>query len=246
MLAAKNKRPPVTDTNLAWPVTSFPCLHLGFAINVLRAYSLLSAVHARSMQTTLWPLDSPPPRPIPCDTCELADHSPMLVWGEGNPGAPLWILLDNPGARTTKAGSPFVCGTRQTLYDTLLQCGFSAADCYLTFVVRRRPRRAYDKDNERSRCFMNFQHQRDALHPRAVICLGNIALQSFMSSLDIRVAQCRKTWTAHLGTWMTASYHPLAVRRRPYLSSTFAEDWNFIQETFPTLTAPPTTPSSLP
>ncbi|NMP23269.1 uracil-DNA glycosylase family protein [Sulfobacillus harzensis] len=204
----------------------------------MRRIASVRAVHAETMETTLWPEDVPPRQPIPCDTCELADHSPILVWGEGTE-APLWILLDNPGARATHEGSPFVCGTRQTLYEIVSQSGLAAKDCYLTFVVRRRPRRAYDKNNERRRCFMNFQHQREALRPRAVICLGNIAIQSFLSAPDAHVTQYRQTWTAHAGTWMTASYHPLAVRRRPYLASTFTQDWTFVRETFPTLPTPP-------
>lgn len=184
------------------------------------------------MDTKLWPIDLPPQKPIPCDTCELAIQSPHLVWGEGYPEAPLWVLLDNPGSRLTRDGTPLVCGTRQTLYETLVETGFRSEDCYLTFVVRRQPRRTYDKAMERSRCLKNFQEQLKHWHPRAVICLGEVALQALTAEADARISQYRETWTPYGDTYMTASYHPLAVRRRPNLRGAFTGDWLFVHATF--------------
>lgn len=75
-----------------------------------------------------WPEDVPPDQAIPCDMCELSKQSSRLIWGEGNPLASVWILLDNPGSREQERGTPFVCGTRQTLHSTLKKIGFSEAD----------------------------------------------------------------------------------------------------------------------
>ena len=185
------------------------------------------------MDTTLWPEDAPPSKPIPCDTCELASQSPTLVWGEGYPEAPLWILLDNPGSRLTTEGTSFVCGTRETLYSVLAETGFRDKDLYLTFVVRRRPRHAYDKTTERRLCIKNFCEQLQRWHPKTIICLGEVALQSLTSAADASLSQYRETWTQYGGAWLTASYHPLAVRRRPNLREPFIQDWRFVHATFP-------------
>jgi hypothetical protein len=45
--------------------------------------------------------------------CELAAQRTRMTWGEGTPGAPVLVLLDNPKAREDKYGAPFFCGTRQ-------------------------------------------------------------------------------------------------------------------------------------
>lgn len=184
---------------------------------------------------TLWPEDAPPPKSIPCDTCELATHSPTLVWGEGHPEAPLWILLDNPGSRRTKEGTSFVCGTRETLYQAVAETGFRADDLYLTFVVRRQPRRSYQKPTERRRCLQNFREQLQRWHPKAMICLGEVALKALTNQADTTLSQYRETWTPYEEAWITASYHPLAVRRRPNLHGDFIRDWRFVRATFPNL-----------
>jgi DNA polymerase len=46
-----------------------------------------------------------------------------VIWGEGNPNAPIFIILDNPGAREDREGTPFVCGTRETLQYGMMEAG---------------------------------------------------------------------------------------------------------------------------
>lgn len=63
----------------------------------------------------VWPEESIPPNIQDCDACGLIDHGSRMILGEGNPFAPIMVILDNPGAREDRNGNPFVCGTRQTL-----------------------------------------------------------------------------------------------------------------------------------
>lgn len=60
------------------------------------------------------------------------------------------IILDNPGAREDNKGESFVCGTRQTLLDVANDAGLRIEDLYVTFILKRKPVRAYDKDLVRS------------------------------------------------------------------------------------------------
>jgi DNA polymerase len=60
-----------------------------------------------------------------------------MVWGEGNPEAPIIVLLDNPGSRENRENKPFVCGTRQTLQQAAYQAGLKADDlCNVYFKTK--------------------------------------------------------------------------------------------------------------
>ncbi len=190
------------------------------------------------MNMCLWPEVPRPSQTVPCDSCELKAHSPRLVWGEGNPLARAWILLDNPGARESGDHIPWVCETRQTLYDAVAKTGFGAQDLYLTFILRRRPRRAYAKEAERHQCLQNLHRGTSEHPPRLLLCLGDIALRAFLGDAEASVRQTRETWQQSHGIWLTASYHPLATRRRPALLPLFAQDLHFFFHGFQSLANP--------
>src|SRR5579875_1807915 len=176
-----------------------------------------------------WPEDPVPTKRIPCLSCPLATTGSRIVWGEGNKAADVWILLDNPGLREGRSGKPFVCGTRQTLHRTAAEHGYSEQDIYVTFVVRRRPTRRYPKDMERQMCMENFHKQLRPDGPRIVFAMGDVALSALMEA-EAHVRDMRgrvHTWRDRI---LIATYHPLAVRRRPNLEKHWQEDWRLLQE----------------
>src|SRR5690625_3973647 len=85
---------------------------------------------------------------LDCGSFGLAGHG-RLVWGEGNPNASLMLVLDNPGAREDRHGVPFVCGTRQTLQAAAHEAGLDLNALYVTYLVKCRALRAYDKPKAR-------------------------------------------------------------------------------------------------
>ena len=58
----------------------------------------------------LWPEEPTPEGVENCRECGLYTHGTRMVWGEGNPNAPIMIILDNPGAREDREGNPTICG----------------------------------------------------------------------------------------------------------------------------------------
>lgn len=178
----------------------------------------------------MWPEDPTPDDLISCEECGLYKHGTRMIWGEGNPDAPVLILLDNPGAREDRDGSPIVCGTRQTLQAVANQAGFTAQDLYLTFVLKRRPVRKYDKESAREVCINHLYQQLSKIEPKFVMCLGNVAVQSFFHVPDADVKALRGVVHEIHGFKTVVSYHPLAVRRRPNLFSIFLEDWKFLKK----------------
>ncbi|MEH7546530.1 MULTISPECIES: hypothetical protein [Bacillaceae] len=58
----------------------------------------------------LWPEEPTPEKYKNCRECGLDNHGSRMIWGEGNPNAPILILLDNPGAREDREGNPLYAG----------------------------------------------------------------------------------------------------------------------------------------
>lgn len=138
------------------------------------------------------------------------------------------VLLDNPGAREDKTGAPFVCGTRKTLQSLALQAGINLENLYITYVVKCRPMRAYNKSHARMTCLGYFYEQVRSHRPKVVFCLGNVALQALLDNAAAEVKKFRGHWHTWNGVPLAASYHPLAIRRRPNLFSYAVLDWELV------------------
>lgn len=173
---------------------------------------------------TEWPEEPVPAEFAGCRECARMSQGTRMVWGEGNPLAPVMIVLDNPGAREDREGNPFVCGTRQTLQQTAAEAGLCTEQLYLTYLLKWRPVRKYDKPTARGACLVHLRQQIAAKSPKLLVCLGNTAVQSYFDDPDAQVKNLRGQWHIIGGIPVTVSYHPLAVRRRPVLKRFFAED----------------------
>lgn len=181
-----------------------------------------------TFRSVVWPEEPVPSHAAGCERCELSCHRNRMIWGEGNPEASIVVLLDNPGAREDREGKEFVCGTRETLQQAADECGFTPNELYVTYMLKCRPRKAYDKPKAREACSLHLSFQLEQMRPRYVFCLGNVALQTFLHNPDADVKQLRGSWMSVSGTHALASYHPLAVRRRPTLYRLFLDDWNML------------------
>lgn len=181
-----------------------------------------------TMLPTILPEDVAPAISQSCRQCELCQHGTRVIWGEGNPAAPVFVILDNPGASEDKNGKPFLCGTRETLQRAAYEAGLDSNSLYVTYILKCRPRRAYDKQTARSICIRYLWSQLESVNPDIVLCLGNVACQSLFEDPAIEVKHIRGK--VHLvRNWkVVASYHPLAVRRRPVLYKYFIQDWKLV------------------
>lgn len=180
----------------------------------------------------IWPEETAPPDAINCTKCELHCQAPRVIWGEGNPHAPITIILDNPGAREDKEGQPFVCGTRQTLQKAAFEAGFTMKDLYVTYLLKCRPRHRYDKELARAACLPYLEQQIQASQPQLVFCMGNTAVQWFFNDMEAEVKKLRGSWHTIRNLPTLVAYHPLAIRRRPNLAGLFADDWAMLAQRF--------------
>ncbi|GIQ70546.1 uracil-DNA glycosylase [Xylanibacillus composti] len=177
-----------------------------------------------AFKPAIWPEEPAPPYAVNCQNCELAGHRGRVIWGEGNPEAPLFVLLDNPGARENKEGAPFVCGTRETLQQGLHEVGVEPDAVYVSYLLKCRPLRAYDKPLAREACAPYWKLQLADKHPDLLLGLGNVVAQALVPGEDAEVKRLRGSWHQAAGLPTTFTYHPLAVRRRPVLMKYFLED----------------------
>lgn len=165
--------------------------------------------------------------------CEVYEHSPRIIWGEGNPKAPIVVILDNPGARENNRGEGYVCGTRQTLQKAIHQVGLDVdKDICVTYLLKCRPLRSYDKEKSRSFSKPFLIQQVKKINPKFIVCLGDTVVQSIFDDKEAHVKELRGSWHITMGCPTIVSYHPLAVRRRPNLAKYFIADWEMLSKRF--------------
>ncbi|MFL0247758.1 uracil-DNA glycosylase [Candidatus Clostridium stratigraminis] len=162
--------------------------------------------------------------------CEVCTAKSRIIWGEGNPKAPIIIILDNPGARENKDGQDYVCGTRATLQLALNQINLSADNVYITYLLKCRPQGSYNKEKARSFSKPFLEKQIEAIQPRFIVCLGDVVVQWMFDNKDAHVKDLRGKWHVMMGFSTMVSYHPLAVRRRPNLMKQFMEDFEMLSQ----------------
>jgi len=175
-----------------------------------------------------WKEEPTPEHLLNCNDCGLKSHGSRMIWGEGNPHASIMIILDNPGAREDKEGRSFVCGTRKTLQQAANNVGLHEHNLYITYILKRQPKRKYNKEVTRQICIEHLQSQLSEKQPRLLFCLGNIAVQSFFQNINIDVKSMRGKIHSFKGHNIAVAYHPLAIRRRPNLLNVFMADWNLV------------------
>lgn len=166
-----------------------------------------------------------------CDRCELSKQRTRVVWGEGNPDAPVFLILDNPGAREDRQGNSFLCGTRETLQRGLREAGLDTDSVYVTYLLKCRPIRAYNKPEAREACAAHLQMQLLEKQPLVLFGFGNVVAEALLPwKENASVKELRGSWHELQGIPIGFTYHPLAVRRRPNLLRYFVEDLIALKE----------------
>jgi len=163
-----------------------------------------------------------------CERCELALRRTRVVWGEGAEDAPVVAVLDNPGAREDREGTPFVCATRVALQRAVAEVGWSEETLFVTYLLKCRPIRAYDKAKARAACMDYLRGQLEGR--RAIMLLGLVAAQTVLARPEAEMAELRNRWHVWEGVPVRVTYHPLAVHRRPNLAASFLADWRALAE----------------
>ena len=156
-----------------------------------------------------------------CRACDLWEGATQAVMGEGNAGASLMLVGEQPGDREDIEGHPFVGPAGRVLDQALDSAGISPDDVYITNVVKHfrykaRGKRRIHQTPDRwhvSACLPWLQAELAMVRPAALVCLGATAGQALLGS-QIRVGRDRgRPIDSDLAELVTLTTHPSAILR---------------------------------
>ena len=124
-----------------------------------------------------------------CQRCGLAKTRRNIVFGVGNPEAPIMFVGEAPGADEDRQGEPFVGRAGQRLDRWLSALQLTRENVYIANVLKCRPPGNRDpRPEEVDRCAPFLQAQIRAIAPRVLVALGRYAgmLLSRREDLSLR------------------------------------------------------------
>lgn len=156
-----------------------------------------------------------------CTACPLHESATQTVFGEGEVGARLLLVGEQPGDQEDLQGRPF-CGPAGELLEwSLEKAGIARADAYVTNVVKhfkwfpRGKRRIHQKPGalEIRACRPWLDEEIALVRPEILVCLGATAAQALFGA-GFRVTRDRGRWLeSTLATRVMATVHPSSLLR---------------------------------
>lgn len=174
------------------------------------------------------------PNPIPaleelrrealnCRRCGLAARRKTVVFGEGNPSAPLVLVGEGPGAEEDLWGRPFVGPAGRLLDRALAAAGVPREALYIANVVKcRPPGNRVPRPEEAEACLPWLRRQVELVRPKVLLLLGATAL-FYLAGLE-GITRHRGRWIEVWGIPALATYHPAALLRDPAKKRPFWKD----------------------
>lgn len=179
-----------------------------------------------------------------CSACELCRRATQPVWGEGDPGAQIALVGEQPGDEEDRSGRPFVGPAGKVLDNALEEAGLVRSQLYLTNAVKafrfeeRGKRRIHQtpRASDIAVCRPWLQAEMDLVHPQVIVCLGASAAQSLLGK-KVSVGSERGHLIPRATAQLAITYHPSAVLRAPeeavqrQLFDALVEDLSFVRQT---------------
>jgi len=156
-----------------------------------------------------------------CVACDLAKTRSHVVFGEGNPEAPLVIIGEGPGQNEDSTGRPFVGRAGALLDQCLRENGITRKHVFITNVVRCRPTlveagRVNNRPptlEETRACSTWLQQTLDIIQPRVILCLGAPAANTIIQK-GFKMTQQRGQWfESRFAPYAMAAWHPAYILR---------------------------------
>ena len=148
-----------------------------------------------------------------CSSCELCRTRTNVVFGVGPENADIMFIGEGPGEQEDLRGEPFVGAAGKLLDDMLSIIDLGRHNCYIANVVKCRPPRNRDpQEEEQNACIGYLRNQVALIRPKIIVCLGRVAAKKLINP-DFRITREHGQWICSNGVWMTAIYHPSALLR---------------------------------
>ena len=148
-----------------------------------------------------------------CTKCGLCQTRSNVVFGVGPQNADIMFIGEGPGEQEDLQGEPFVGAAGKLLDEMLSIIDLGRHNCYIANIVKCRPPRNRDpQEEEQEACISYLRNQVALIRPKIIVCLGRVAAKKLIDP-DFRITQQHGNWFCSNGVWMTAIYHPSALLR---------------------------------
>jgi uracil-DNA glycosylase len=157
-----------------------------------------------------------------CKACDLWKTGTQTVFGEGQPGAEIVFVGEQPGDKEDLAGRPFVGPAGRVLDEALEAAGIDRSLAYVTNAVKhfkwvaRGKRRIHQKPNaaELAACRPWLDAELAVLQPKVLVPLGATAAQALLGR-QFRVTRQRGVPVeSDLAPYVVATVHPSSILRQ--------------------------------
>lgn len=156
-----------------------------------------------------------------CRACPLWERGTQTVFGEGQVGARLILVGEQPGDMEDRQGLPFVGPAGRLLDKALVSAGIKRENAYVTNVVKhfkwvqKGKHRLHQKPNAREigACRPWLEAEIDLIRPKVLVALGATSAQSLLGK-DVRVTRDRGRFLpSKLAPYATVTVHPSSILR---------------------------------
>lgn len=174
--------------------------------------------------------------------CPLKDAATNLVFGKGNPDAPILFIGEAPGAKEDLQGLPFVGRAGKELDKLLHQIDLTIDDVYIANILKYRPPKNRDPKIDEIRNHTPYLiEQIKIIKPKIIATLGNYSTKFVLAEFDCDkmkkiegIASLHgKAQKIHVNGGeftLIPIYHPSAMMYRPSLREKFENDFKIMAD----------------
>ena len=178
-----------------------------------------------------------------CTRCKLSTTRKSIVFGVGDPNAPLMFVGEAPGEQEDKRGEPFV-GPAGELLDKMIEAmGWSRQSVYIANTTKcRPPGNRNPEPDELEQCMPFLQAQIASIAPRIIVALGRPASNQLLGR-DVPISALRNKFHDVNGIRVMPTFHPAYLLREPDRKRDAWADLKLVMQELARLgIAPPGTP----
>jgi len=167
-----------------------------------------------------------------CAKCQLAGTRTNVVFGEGNPNARLVFVGEAPGADEDAQGLPFVGRAGQLLTRIIEAIKLKRSDVYICNILKCRPPGNRTPSLIEIECCLPYlMKQLEAINPRIICALGNVAAQTLLKT-KTPMNRIRGRFHKFGDILLMPTYHPAALLRNAAYKKDVWEDVQIIQREY--------------
>jgi len=157
-----------------------------------------------------------------CVACDLARTRTNVVFGEGNPEAPLVLIGEGPGQHEDATGRPFVGRSGMLLDACLRENGMTRKHIYICNVVRCRAcvleagrlKNRPPTPEEANACSTWLDQTIATIQPLVILCLGAPSANTIIHK-GFKIMSERGQWfESRYARYAMASLHPAYILRQ--------------------------------